>query len=229
MRLPGVQGHPQLVDRFTRSNGLEVPFSQAKRRPARLIILPATNPITVRLSLLVILVVTGPWFLGFRSPALGAQTKVTPAVPYGGIYDIAEATVRPDPAREYRLVVDVYSGSEIPDSVGFGLHNVCRTLNLFAVVGVPPENLDVVLALHGEATYGVASDRLYREWFGVDNPNLPVIAALKQAGVRVTVCGQSLIGREIPVEEVAGDVEIATSMLTTVGHYQMLGYAVFRF
>ena len=150
-------------------------------------------------------------------------------MPYGGIYDMEEATLRPDPDREYRLVVDVYSGSEIPDSVGFGLYNVCRTLNLFSVAGVPPEKLDVVLALHGEATYGVANNGLYREWFGVDNPNLPVIAALRQAGVRVTVCGQSLIGREIPPEAVAEDVEIATSMLTTVAHYQMLGYAVFRF
>ena len=183
----------------------------------------------MRLFLLVFLVVTGPGFLTLRSPALGAQTKVTPAVPYGGIYDMEEATLRPDPAREYRLVIDVYSGSEIPDSVAFGLYNVCRTLNLFAVAGVPPENLDVVLALHGEATYGIANDGLYREWFGVANPNLPVIAALREAGVRVTVCGQSLIGREIPPEAVAEDVEIATSMLTTVAHYQMLGYAVFRF
>ncbi len=37
-------------------------------------------------------------FLTCIAPALRAQEKVMPVVPFGGIYDIPEATVKPDPA-----------------------------------------------------------------------------------------------------------------------------------
>ena len=63
----------------------------------------------------------------------------------------------------------------------------------------------------------------------IKNPNLPLIIALKEAGVKLTICGQSLIGREIDLEEVNENVEVATSMLTTVTTYQLKGYTLFNF
>ncbi|NJB86870.1 intracellular sulfur oxidation DsrE/DsrF family protein [Lewinella marina] len=169
-------------------------------------------------------------FLLFLAPALAAaQEKVTPIVPFGGIYEVPEATVVPDPELEYHLIVDVVSGAETPDTLVQGLYNVARMLNLFSVGGVPAEQVHVVLAIHGSAAFGVMENDLYRERFGVDNPNLPLIEALHGAGVKLTVCGQSLRGREIPLTSVAPQVEIATSMLTTVAMYQMKGYAMLRF
>ncbi len=183
----------------------------------------------MRLTFFLLCFGLSPLFPTSFSPALRAQQKVTPAVPFGGIYDIAEATVRPDPELEYKLVVDVFTGSEVPDSLGSGLYNVSRMLNLFAVAGVPAENIDVVLAIHAGATFGIMDNKHYRERFGVDNPNLPLIRALHGAGVKLTVCGQSLLGRGVPIDAVAPEVEIATSMLTTMAMYQMRGYGVFRF
>ena len=155
--------------------------------------------------------------------------KITPVVPYGGIYAIPEATVTPDPSLDYRLVIDVVSGHDEPDSLGQGLYNVARMLNLFSVGGVPDERVEVVLAIHGGATFGVLTDAAYRERFGTDNPNLPLLRALRGAGLRVTVCGQSLLGRELPLTAVSEEVEVATSMLTTVAMYQMRGYGMLRF
>ena len=51
---------------------------------------------------------------------------MTPVVPYGGIYAVPEATVTPDPGLEYKLVIDVMSGSEDMDSLAAGLYNVAR-------------------------------------------------------------------------------------------------------
>lgn len=164
----------------------------------------------------------------FVAPALAAQ-KVSPVVPFGAIYDISEATVKPDPDLNYRLVIDVFSGAEAPDSLGAGLYNVARMLNLFSVGGVADDKVDVVLAIHGGATFGVLDNDHYHKRYGVDNPNIPLIAALKEAGVKVTVCGQSLTGRGIATEDVNPQVEIATSMLTTVAMYQMRGYGMLRF
>ncbi|CAH0998727.1 hypothetical protein LEM8419_00073 [Neolewinella maritima] len=170
-----------------------------------------------------------PPHLTAQAPASPARTKVTPVVPYGGIYTLPEATVTPDPELSYRLVIDVVTGQETPDSLAQGLYNVARMLNLFSVGGVPDEQVEVVLAIHGGATFAVMNDALYREHYGIDNPNLPLVRALKEAGVQVTVCGQSLIGRGIPVDGVAPEVEVATSMLTTVAMYQMRGYGLLRF
>ena len=171
----------------------------------------------------------GPLLPTSTAPALRAQERVMPVVPFGGIYNLSEATVKPDPDLEYKLVVDVYSGAETPDSLGAGLYNVARMLNLFAVGGVPADQVKVVLAIHGGATFGVLNDHYFQERFGVDNPNLPLLRALRKAGVTVVVCGQSLLGRDIPLTAVAPEVEIATSMLTTVAMYQMLGYGNFKF
>ena len=65
--------------------------------------------------------------------------------------------------------------------------------------------------------------RAYAALFGTNNPNLPLFAALKEAGVRITVCGQSLTGRDLPTTDVAPDVEVATSMLTHRGHVPNAG------
>ena len=43
------------------------------------------------------------------------------------------------------------------------------------------------------------------------------------------VCGQSLIGRKIDPKEVHENIDLATSMLTTVTTYQLKGYAMLRF
>ncbi|MEM9300323.1 MAG: DsrE family protein, partial [Bacteroidota bacterium] len=111
----------------------------------------------------------------------------------------------------------------------WGLNNVARMLNLHAVSGADMDRMEVVLAIHGSATYAVMDNRLFKKSFGVDNPNLPLIQDLKAAGVKLTVCGQSLISRDVPVKNVTEEVEIATSMLTTVTTHQLKGYALLKF
>lgn len=159
-----------------------------------------------------------------------AQTRVNPVIPsYGGIYPIEAATFKPDSSLTYKIVVDVVTGAQEPDETGFGLNNVARMLNLHAVGGVPPGNMEVVLAIHGGATVNVLNDAAYRAKYDVDNPNLPLIRELKAAGVRLAVCGQSLIARKVDFADVAPEIEIATSMLTTVSTCQLRGFSVFRF
>lgn len=164
------------------------------------------------------------------SPALFAQQKVNPVIKTtGGIYEIPVATVKPDPNLTYKIIVDVAAGHESPDSLRQGLYLVARMMNLFSVGGVPNENVEVVLAIHGGATFGVLNNEAYLALFATDNPNLDLISELKAAGVRLTVCGQSLVGRSIPFAAVTDEVEIATSMLTTVAMYQMQGYNLLKF
>lgn len=159
-----------------------------------------------------------------------APEKINPVVPdFGGVYAIPEATVIPDSTIEYKIVVDVKTGGQKPTNFSAGLYNVARLLNLHEAGGGFNDQMDVVLAIHGGATYSILDNAAYKAKFGVDNPNIDLIRQLKVAGVQLTVCGQSLIARKIDPKTVLGEVDIATSMLTTVATCQMKGFAVLQF
>ena len=89
--------------------------------------------------------------------------------------------------------------------------------------------MKVVLAIHAESTYSTMNNEAYQIKFGTDNPNTPLIKALKDAGVKITVCGQSLKARKVGVNQLLPEIEVATSMLTTVTRYQLSGYTILKF
>lgn len=147
---------------------------------------------------------------------------------YGGIYSIPEATVLPDTEIIYRVVIDLYSGAERPEKLNPALNNVARMINLHAIGGVK-KKMEVVLAIHGEANDIVMSNKPYFNRYSVNNPNIDLIRDLKEAGVKLTVCGQSLLASQVAASEVLPEIEVATSMLTTVTTYQLKGFAFLAF
>jgi intracellular sulfur oxidation DsrE/DsrF family protein len=159
-----------------------------------------------------------------------SQTRVFPAVQrYGGIFEIPYAVEKPDPTMKYNIVVEVERESEKPDSLSWALNNVARLVNLHVMGGVPKENLDVVIVLHGGATYITMNNDQYQKKYKKDNPNLGLFEELSKAGVKIFVCGQSLINRKVDRTKMAPEVKIATSMLTTLTTYQLKGYALLKF
>ena len=158
------------------------------------------------------------------------QKRVNPVIKnYGGIFEIPYADEKPDPNLEYNIVIEVERANATPDSVNWALHNVSRLLNLHVIGGVPKSKLHVVLAIHGGASYTVMSNDAYKAKYGVDNPNLGLYQELEKAGVKMFICGQSMIARSIDRYKLVPEVKIATSMLTTLTTYQLKGYAVLRF
>ncbi len=148
---------------------------------------------------------------------------------FGGIYDIPDASVKPDSTREYKIIVDLVSADDDPAKLSWSLNNVARMINLHAIGGVPPKNIDVVLAVHGGMTTSLLNENAYQSRFQVKNPHIPLYNALHEAGVRVIVCGQSMKSRAVNSDQLLEHVEIATSMLTTVSTFQQDGYVVFMF
>lgn len=162
-----------------------------------------------------------------------AQTdkdRVNPVIKnYGGIFEIPYAEERPDPNQEYKIIIEVKEVKNKPEEVNWALNNVARMLNLHAIGGVAKEKIDVVLAIHGEAAYTTMNNEAYEKKFKVANPNLDLYSSLKKAGVRIVVCGQSLIAREIDRTKLVPEVKIGVSMLTTLTNYQMKGFALLTF
>jgi len=147
---------------------------------------------------------------------------------YGTISEI-EDVVDPDPNLEYKIVIDLKAASPDAAKINPGLNNVARMLNLHAAGGIKKENLHVIAAIHGNATHTVLDNSGYQKHYGVDNPNLELISQLKQAGVDLNVCGQSLIARNNGFENINPDITIALSMLTVVTERQMKGYGLLVF
>ncbi|MBX2971290.1 MAG: DsrE family protein [Cyclobacteriaceae bacterium] len=159
-----------------------------------------------------------------------AQERIFPVIPgYGGIFDIPDAVEKPDPSLEYKIVIDLAGGSADPAELNFGLNNIARMINLHASAGVPKEKIQVVVAIHNEAAYTILSNMAYRQKYKVDNPNLGLYKELQEAGVKLFVCGQSLIARSIERNTITPEVQIATSMLTVLSTHQLKGYAWFKF
>lgn len=159
-----------------------------------------------------------------------AQTPQNPVIKSAGtISDIPFATVKGDPTMDYNIVIDIMLGAPKPDQVNSGLDNVARLLNLHAVAGVPANKMHVVLAVHNESANALMNNEAYQKKYDVDNPNLKLLEELHNAGVKITVCGQSLVKRAIDYKTLAPNVEVAISMLTTLTTYQLKGYAVLKF
>jgi intracellular sulfur oxidation DsrE/DsrF family protein len=169
-------------------------------------------------------------FCLFGAFASTAQTAQNPVIQSAGtIHDIPYATEKPDPALAYDIVIDVATGPESPDQMNPSLERVARLINLHVVGGVPLANLHIVLAIHNASGVATMNNEAYRKKFKTDNPNMKLIEELNQAGVKITVCGQTLIMRGIDPSQLAPGVEVATSMLTTYTTYQLKGYAALKF
>ena len=163
-------------------------------------------------------------FLLASSCLVYAQDAKYPIVKgFGGIYEIPDSE-NPDPTIEYKIVIDLKTMQRDKESINRGLNNVARMLNLHGLGGVKPESLKVAVAIHGGATDVILTNEAYQKRYELDNPNIALVSALKETGVEIYVCGQSLLSRRYQREEVNPDVAVGLSMLTVVTTKMHQGY-----
>jgi intracellular sulfur oxidation DsrE/DsrF family protein len=167
------------------------------------------------------------FFIAF---AITAQPRVNPIIKKaGGVFEVPDALEKPDPSLDYKIVIELVSASDNAKEVNQALNNVARLINLHVSGGVPKEKLLVVVAIHGEATYTITDSKTYEKKYDSPNPNLALYKELADAGVKLVVCGQSLLARQVDRATITPEIKIATSMLTTVTTHQLLGYAYLKF
>lgn len=164
------------------------------------------------------------------SVQLAAQSRVFPIVKnFGGVFEFPEATEKPRADLNYKVVIEVATASEKGDDLFFSLNNIARLINLHAVGGVPPGKLEVVAVIHGEGVRAILNPAGTKDKLKANASVGDIIKELDQAGVKLLVCSQSLLSRNLDPRQVMPEVKIATSMLTTLTTYQMLGYAALKF
>ncbi|KQZ79345.1 sulfur reduction protein DsrE [Rhodanobacter sp. Root561] len=144
----------------------------------------------------------------------------------GRIHPMPQAAYQPDRQATYKVVFSLGKAGDKPTAVSPSLDHVARAVNLYVNAGVPLSHLKFVAIAAGPATPIVLNDAQYRKKYGVANPNLPLIAQLRKAGVDVAVCAQAVAEHDFQYDWVDPQVTVALSGLTTVIDLQQQGYAL---
>lgn len=133
---------------------------------------------------------------------------------YGPVYTVPNPGLATPMLQELKIRFDVSRTGPDVKTLSPALETAARFLNMHAKAGVSLERLKVAVVLHGEAAKDVLTNDAYRKRHGIDNPNLPLLVELKQAGVRLYLCGQSAGSRGIGANDVAAPVQMALSAMT---------------
>jgi len=141
---------------------------------------------------------------------------------YGGVVRLPDAAEQP--SKGSKVVFDVTAVAREAGKPVPGLERAAALLNLAGVSGLKASDLDIVIVLHGDATYAALTEEALKT--NGDRPHVSgeLIDQLLKARVKVQVCGQSLARKGLDPKTVRPGVVIAASALTATVNHQAKGY-----
>lgn len=166
--------------------------------------------------------------LVFTSAGLQVQAEEASTGPYvnagGPAFVVADRDVPLREGHKYRVVYELTEYPGEKTDVNRSLTVVARFMNMHGKNGVPLEDLDVAVVVHGQTLLALLNDDAYEEMFGVKNPSLALINDLAKAGVKIYACGQSLGFRGLDKSVLAEPVKVGLSAMTMLVTLQADGY-----
>ena len=124
----------------------------------------------------------------------------------------------------YKVAFEIFQPLNAPERPHMRLEAAARFMNMHAHAGISKENLQVKLVLHGGGTRAAMTNEAYQERYEMDNPSLPLLEALSEAGVEIFLCEQSRVLNGLDANEVSAPVKSALSAMTAVVTLQADGY-----
>ena len=173
-------------------------------------------------------ILMGCWFSVASADEKVAEWQAPVISGYGYINPLPDADFQPDPEADYKVAFDIAAGDPSAHAVNPGLWHVARVVNLFGTDGKPAKNLDIVVILHGSATRAVLKDDSYKARFGTTNPNVVLLGKLKDAGVKLYVCGQAIVDSGYYYQNVRDDIGVALGALAAEIELGAQGYTVMK-
>jgi len=146
-----------------------------------------------------------------------------------GFILIPGAEMQPDKSHTYKAIYDATKAAKDASQILPALNMAGSELNAFEVSGVPLKQAKFIVVFHGAAIFGILDNSHYKEKYGTENPNLKVLNELKNAGVKLYVCGQNLLAENIDLKTISPDVTIASDALIVLMTFQNDGYALMSF
>lgn len=158
-----------------------------------------------------------------------SQSNKTTIEDFGQTFTIKNPDLILDKNKTYKIIFDIYTAHKDDGKINPLLNTVARFINMHVETGVPLENLNIVVILHGKATKDVLSSKTYQEIFDKENPNSKLLEVLTNATVETFVCGQSYSYKKYDPITLDKNVKMALSALTVLVKYQSEGYQLITF
>ena len=148
---------------------------------------------------------------------------------YGVTFEVNNPDLPTEVDSDLKVIFDIDKSSEEKSIVNKYIEVAARFLNMHANAGMKADQLKVAMTIHASAWQDVLNNNIYKEKFGVDNPNLKLINDLGDAGVNIIICGQSAAKHEMSRADIIPNVKIALSATTALIQYQNKGYQFVKY
>jgi intracellular sulfur oxidation DsrE/DsrF family protein len=148
---------------------------------------------------------------------------------FGEFAIVENPDIKTDTTAAFKVIFDVSKSSEDKSIINKYIVTAARFLNMHANEGMKKEQLKAAMTIHASAWQDVLNNTIYKEKYGVDNPNLKLINQLNEAGVDIILCGQTADYRGLTKDNVIPNVKFALSAMTALLQYQNNGYIYMRF
>jgi intracellular sulfur oxidation DsrE/DsrF family protein len=109
----------------------------------------------------------------------------------------------------YRFAWAIAEAADSAGQITPGFLAPARLLNTLVADGVPRARIQLAIVARGPAAAELLDNAAYRARFNRDNPNLPLLKALADQGVRLIVCGQTVVGRKLPRDSFPAFVKVS--------------------
>ncbi|UAA40886.1 DsrE family protein [Paraneptunicella aestuarii] len=127
--------------------------------------------------------------------------------------------------QKFKIAFDIADQGD-SGAVNRKINSLARFINMQARAGVPVENIQLAMVIHGKAGYDFLNNAAYKAKFGVDNPNSELLKQLVANNVKFYLCGQSAAFLDIKQDMLVDGVDMALSAMTTHALLQQDGYTL---
>ncbi|MEL7497081.1 MAG: DsrE family protein [Planctomycetota bacterium] len=113
------------------------------------------------------------------------------------------------------------------DQISSTMESVARFINLHAASGLPPNNLQIAIVLHGDAIMDVTQPGFYGiRHDGRKQASVDAVRSLHQHGVKFYVCGQSAAFHKVDKVNLLPVIKVAPSAMTMHAWLAEQGYSL---
>ena len=145
---------------------------------------------------------------------------------YGPVFKMTDKDVPLSQNFKYKVFFDVTEPAKQTFNLNRRIESVARFINMHAMNGVKLENMQIAVVLHGGATRDALNQEAYQEKYMDENPTLDLIEQLHAKGVKFYLCGQSLYFMQHKKSDLAPQIKLALSAMTTSTQLQADGFTL---
>ncbi|WP_394175576.1 DsrE family protein [Thalassotalea litorea] len=161
-------------------------------------------------------------FTGFANAKPAEFSKGPVIQHYGQKAQIPGALKSPE-QQQFKIIFDISEASE-KGKINSSYNTVARFINMHVAAGVPLENLDIAMIIHGKATNEMLVSKQYQQRFDGEDLNADLLAKLLAAEVDIYVCGQSASYYGVAAADLKPGITMALSAMTANQLLQQQGY-----